>query len=125
MRKHNGMRPQDVAILLKIVSLGQKTWQLSSLANSLRISISEISESLNRSQISGLIERIFKELSVLSYGIFLVHYILVLWIGNWMKDILNLNAGIEQFLIAILTFVIAYGIVKIISLVPKSKYIIG
>jgi len=56
MRKHNGMRPQDVAILLKIVSMNTQNWQLAGLANSLRISISEISESLNRSRIAGLID---------------------------------------------------------------------
>jgi len=50
------MRPQDVAILLKIVSMNTQNWQLAGLANSLRISISEISESLNRSRIAGLID---------------------------------------------------------------------
>lgn len=56
MRKHNGMRPQDVAILLKICALGQQPWQMAGLASSLRISISEVSESLNRSQLAGLID---------------------------------------------------------------------
>lgn len=56
MRKHNGMRPQDIAILLKIVSKNSENWQLAEIANSLRISISEISESLNRSRIAGLID---------------------------------------------------------------------
>lgn len=56
MRKHNGMRPQDVAILVKIVSKNSANWQLAELANSLRISISEVSESLNRSKIAGLID---------------------------------------------------------------------
>ena len=56
MRKHNGMRPQDVAILLKIVSKDSENWQLAEIANSLRISISETSESLNRSRIAGLID---------------------------------------------------------------------
>jgi hypothetical protein len=56
MRKHNGMRPQDVAILLKIVSKNSENWQLMEISNSLRISISEISESLNRSRIAGLID---------------------------------------------------------------------
>jgi len=50
------MRPQDVAILLKIVSMNNRHWQLAGLANSMRISISEISESLNRSRIAGLID---------------------------------------------------------------------
>lgn len=56
MRKHNGMRPQDVAILLKIIALKKQNWQLQPLSNMLRISISEISESLNRSRTSGLID---------------------------------------------------------------------
>lgn len=50
------MRPQDVAILLKVISLNSPQWQLANLANSLRISISEISESLNRSRFASLID---------------------------------------------------------------------
>lgn len=56
MRKHNGMRPQDIAILMKIISMGNQTWQLSMLSNSLSISISEISESLNRSKLAKFID---------------------------------------------------------------------
>ncbi|MBL4651383.1 MAG: hypothetical protein JKY53_00760 [Flavobacteriales bacterium] len=56
MRKHNGMRPQDVVILLKIIAKGSQSWQLSELSSSLKISISEISESLNRSQFAKLID---------------------------------------------------------------------
>lgn len=56
MRKHNGMRPQDVAILLKIISMKGQHWQLVGLSNSLKISISEISESLNRSRLASLID---------------------------------------------------------------------
>lgn len=50
------MRPQDVAILLKITALGSQQWQLAGLANALHISISEVSESLNRSRIANLID---------------------------------------------------------------------
>ena len=56
MRKHNGMRPQDVSILLKIISLGNQPWQMAGLSNELYISISEVSESLNRSQLAGLLD---------------------------------------------------------------------
>ncbi len=56
MRKHNGMRPQDIVILLKIISLDNKEWQLKDLAQSLYISASEVTESLNRSKIAGLID---------------------------------------------------------------------
>lgn len=50
------MRPQDVAILLKIITLGSNDWQLVPLSNDLLISISEISESLNRSRLAGLVD---------------------------------------------------------------------
>lgn len=50
------MRPQDIAILMKIVSMDNQPWQLSMLSHSLLISISEISESLNRSRLSKLID---------------------------------------------------------------------
>ena len=73
MRKHNGMRPQDVAILLKIVSRKNENWQLMELANSLRISISEISESLNRSRIAGLIDYSKKKVNRQNLFEFLEH----------------------------------------------------
>lgn len=69
------MRPQDVAILLKIVALGNKEWQLILLSNSMKISISEVSESLNRSRVAGLIDESKKRvnrqnlLEFLEYGV--------------------------------------------------------
>jgi hypothetical protein len=56
MKSHNGMRPQDVVLLLKILTLPVPAWQYRDLAASLYLSISEISESLNRSHIAGLID---------------------------------------------------------------------
>ena len=50
------MRPQDVVILLKILTIDTPDWQYRDLAESLTISISEISESLNRSHLAGLID---------------------------------------------------------------------
>jgi hypothetical protein len=73
MRKHNGMRPQDVAILLKIASKDDERWQLAELANSLRISISETSESLNRSRIAGLIDHSKKKINRQNLMEFLEH----------------------------------------------------
>ena len=63
MRKHNGMRPQDVPILLKIVSLGEKSWQLAELSSALNISLSEISESLNRSKLAKLLDNNKKQVN--------------------------------------------------------------
>lgn len=73
MRRHNGMRPQDVAILLKIIAINNTNWQLVTLANSLRISISEISESLNRSRVASLIDYNKKTVSRQSLLEFLEH----------------------------------------------------
>ena len=55
MKKHSGMRPQDVVVLLKIASKKNLPWQMKDLAIELLISSSEISESINRSVQAGLI----------------------------------------------------------------------
>ena len=63
MRKHNGMRPHDVSILLKIIALSDKGWLLNDLAASLKISISEISESLSRSRLAKLVDQKKKKIN--------------------------------------------------------------
>jgi predicted transcriptional regulator len=55
MKKHNGMRPHDLVILLKIVSIGSENWLMKDLAHAVGISQSEVTESLNRSVYAGLI----------------------------------------------------------------------
>ena len=42
MRKHNGMRPQDIVILLKIMLLSGRKWTFAELASSLQISEAEV-----------------------------------------------------------------------------------
>lgn len=56
MKKHSGLRPQDIVILLKIIALEGQSWMMKDLAHSLGISSSEVSESLNRSVLSGFID---------------------------------------------------------------------
>lgn len=70
MKKHNGMRPHDIAVLLKIASKGQEKWLMKDLAQELNISSSEISESINRSIIGGLIsadKKSLKKLALLDF----------------------------------------------------------
>ena len=55
MQSHNGMRPQDIIVLLKLALMNQESHSLSSLSNSLGISSSEISKSIQRSQYAGLL----------------------------------------------------------------------
>jgi hypothetical protein len=72
-RRHNGMRPQDLVVLLKIIILDNKDWQLKDLANSLYISPSEISESLDRSQYAGLIDYSKRRVNKLNFLDFLLY----------------------------------------------------
>ena len=55
MVKHNGMRPQDVVVLLKIAALDNTDWMMKDLSASLYISRSEVTESLQRSVVARLI----------------------------------------------------------------------
>lgn len=78
MRSHNGMRPQDIVILIKMLILHPNNWQYRDLSASLFLSISEISESLNRSHLAGLIDesrkRVYRQnlIEFIQYG---MHYV--------------------------------------------------
>ncbi len=50
------MRPQDVAVLLKIAALGDRSWLARDLAAALHLSSAEVSNSLKRSALAGLID---------------------------------------------------------------------
>jgi len=74
MKKHNGMRPQDVVILLKITTLVKdQNWRFSDLAAWLYISPAEVSESLERSKQAGLIDSAKHEVFRQSLYEFLVY----------------------------------------------------
>ncbi|MBE0646909.1 MAG: hypothetical protein IH596_03905 [Bacteroidales bacterium] len=73
MKKHNGMRPQDIVILLQIASWKDQPWLGKDLAISLSISPSEVSESLNRSAFAGLIADNKRKLMKQSFLEFLEH----------------------------------------------------
>jgi len=73
MNKHNGMRPQDVVILLKIATLKGQNWFGKDLAKALFISPSEVSESLNRSSFAGLLTPHKRKLMIQAFLEFLEH----------------------------------------------------
>ena len=56
MRKLGFMKPQDIAILLKIISMNGKEWKMMDLAQQLFISQSEVSHALERNRFAGLID---------------------------------------------------------------------
>ncbi|MBC7776261.1 MAG: hypothetical protein H7246_12570 [Phycisphaerae bacterium] len=55
MKKHSGMRPHDILVLLKIAAKGAQSWYMKDLSIELGISASEVSESINRSVFAGLL----------------------------------------------------------------------
>lgn len=57
MKQHKGIRPHDIVILLKVISRQKENWFAKDLAFELYISQSEVSESLHRSSISGLLSQ--------------------------------------------------------------------
>ena len=75
MKAHNGMRPQDIVVLLKILTSEKEAWQYRDLSSKLFISTGEIAESLNRSQIAGLVDesrrRVHREslMEFITYGL--------------------------------------------------------
>ncbi len=72
----------------------------------------------------GRMDGVVTDLSKLSYGIYLVH-IMVL---NFFFDMLDPVIGplaLKIPVMAFCTFVVSYGVVKLLSLLPKSKYLVG
>ena len=73
MAVKNSLTPQDIVILLKIVSKGNVPWHHHTLAKELGISQSEVSQSLSRSSYAGLVDVSRKKINHLALMEFLVH----------------------------------------------------
>jgi surface polysaccharide O-acyltransferase-like enzyme len=76
---------------------------------------------------SGWGAKVLKPVAILSFGIFLVHYWVLLWVRDWMLvDVLKgQDAVIGIPLIAIPTFLIALVIAKAVSRLPGSHWLLG
>ncbi len=73
MKKHNGMRPQDIVVLLKRLSMQKQVWRNIDIATALNLSPSEVSEALNRSKIAKLIDGKKKSVNPNSFKEFLIY----------------------------------------------------
>jgi hypothetical protein len=73
MRKTAFMRPQDIVVLLKIVSLKNEPWRTTDLANQLFISQSEVSQALFRNLRAGLVDDSKRKVLKESFLEFLIH----------------------------------------------------
>lgn len=56
MRTFNGIKPQDIVILLKLVAMGDIQWRHIDLANALGLSQTEISFAMDRCKTAGFID---------------------------------------------------------------------
>lgn len=66
MKKNKQMKPQDIVLLLKIISENNPKWEQKPMAEALEMSQSEISESVARSKFAGLLD--VKGKSVMRYA---------------------------------------------------------
>jgi len=65
------MRPQDIVVLLKIVLMERSDWQFQDIARALYISPAEVSESLHRSSLAGLVNHDRRKVHRMSFFEFL------------------------------------------------------
>jgi hypothetical protein len=90
MRKHNGMKAQDVAILLKIATIGADDWLSKDLAYDMGISFGEFSYSLSRSMFAGLIsddKKVVMKESFIEFLIYGLKYVFPVKPGGLVKGI--------------------------------------
>jgi len=72
-KNHNGMRPQDVVILLKKVTDKGRQLLNGQIAKELGISASEVSEALERCRMARLVDNTKQRVNILALGEFLIH----------------------------------------------------
>lgn len=70
---HNGMRPQDIVILLKKITEKGRDLLNGQIAKDLGISASEVSEALERCRIARLVDQTKRRVNILALQEFLIH----------------------------------------------------
>jgi DNA-binding Lrp family transcriptional regulator len=73
MRKHNGMRPQDIVVLLKMITLHNKKWTYAEIANALQLSETEVSFAMERNKLAGLVNPDKNKVNKLALREFLIY----------------------------------------------------
>jgi len=73
MRKHNGMRPQDIVVLLKQISFRDKKWTFAEIAHALQISETEVSFAMERNKLAGLVNPAKNKVNKLALREFLIY----------------------------------------------------
>jgi hypothetical protein len=73
MKRHNGMRPQDIVVLMKILSLKERDWTYADIAKDIHISSSEVFEALERCRLAKLVDESKKTIYRLALKEFLLY----------------------------------------------------
>ena len=90
------MRPQDVVILLKLSTMNLKNFRFADLAESLKISASEVSESLERSRMARLVSEDKRELyrsSLIEFLVFGLKYVFPASPGAMVRGLATAHAA--------------------------------
>lgn len=101
MKEHKGMRPQDVIILLKLAIESEEGCRIKDLSSKLHISASEVSESINRSLIAGLLMPDSRVVNKEPFLKFLEHglqYVFPAQLGPVMKGIFTAHSESSLYL---------------------------
>lgn len=96
MKSHKGIRPQDIAILLYISQYADGVFKMKDVALTLNISQSEVSESINRSHIAGLIDtktKLVFRYSLYEFLVFGLRYVFPILPGPVVKGIPTAHSG--------------------------------
>ena len=96
MQKHNGMRPQDILVLLKILTFSDENWTLSDISESIGISTAEVSGSLERSRVAGFLNQAKRKVNRLALREFLIHglkYVFPAQIGATVRGIATAHSA--------------------------------
>jgi len=90
------LKPQDVVVLLKIISLDEKQWLQETLSEALGLSQSEISQSLNRSKYAGLLDYSGKKVNRIAFTEFILYglpYVFPQQPGAMVRGILTAHSA--------------------------------
>jgi hypothetical protein len=90
------MRPQDIVVLLKILTYGKKRWTLAEISKALYISLSEVSVTLERNRIAGLVNQSKRKVNVLALRDFLIYglkYVFPPQVGTSVRGILTAHSA--------------------------------
>ena len=96
MKKHNGMRPQDVVILLKMIALHNKKWTFAEIANELQISEAEVSYAMERNKAAGLVSADKTRVNKLALREFLtsgIKYVFPPQLGHSMRGVATAHSA--------------------------------